>query len=409
MLSKTRQFLLCCCCVLSTMVTSSFASQVDSDDSSLSQLGNVYFSKDSLSSIQQKKLYLEGYRLTAGEISLAEKTIMTTMINHLTPDATIQVEALQDQVWVYLQYLTDIDGDGVYEWLGNSQGQPLWDNLSYSGQVSNYGTVARAMNYGDTRTISAYDLFLQGIQAEENRSTTGILSLEEKPYVQSGDIIFCISFSSHDYLVQEEAEVLPSYYFTLDLHTGNNIQLLGGYAFYDVSPFEWYFSAVDFGVKGGYFSGFSPKTFSPDSYLTRAMILQSLYQYAQAPDTQFVPLQDVSENDWYSKACSWAWHSGLVQETRIRPEENVTREEILQFLYAYAQQSPEFAHTLGKQGDLSQYPDRDQVGEAYLPAVLWALGNGVVTGDTRGYLLPDSTATRAEACYIFQKFVQLMP
>ena len=81
--------------------------------------------------------------------------------------------------------------------------------------------------------------------------------------------------------------------------------------FEDVSPTHWAYDAVEFVVDQGLFNGTGPTTFSPDTTMTRAMLVQVLYRYAGSPavsgtvrtETTFT---DVPDNAYYANALVWS-------------------------------------------------------------------------------------------------------
>lgn len=87
--------------------------------------------------------------------------------------------------------------------------------------------------------------------------------------------------------------------------------------FEDVSPTHWAYDAVEFVVDQGLFNGTGPTTFSPDTTMTRAMLVQVLYRYAGSPavsgtvrtETTFT---DVPDNAYYANALVWACQNQLL-------------------------------------------------------------------------------------------------
>ena len=68
--------------------------------------------------------------------------------------------------------------------------------------------------------------------------------------------------------------------------------------FTDVPATHWAHDAVDYVVNLGLFNGTSATTFSPNTPMTRAMLIQALFRYAgspQLPDTWVFPFEDVPE------------------------------------------------------------------------------------------------------------------
>ncbi len=378
-------------------------------------LGQVLYSKEALQEITEETLDLECFEYSGeSQLFLSQGySQLDTAINHLAPSAQIQIEALTPGVWVYIQYLTDIDGDGNYEWLTNSEGIPLWGSLQKDGSIASFGTLSdsQRMSLGETRTVSAYDLLQHGLEAEVARSPVGNMSLDGKHYDQSGEIVYCITLSDQNYLdLMKQGGIflsMPSYYITLDLLGAQNSATVGAYAFADVTPFDWYFEGVDFVVRRGLFGGINNSNFGPEEALTRGMFLQSLYQLAGQP---YAPLQeytDVQDGIWYHEAVSWATEVGIFSGKTFRPNENITREEILDMLYQYAKQSPEYAHLQGEVGSLIQFSDWREVSPSYMPAIGWCAGVDIIGERSKGSILPHDEASRAEAAEFLKYFIEL--
>lgn len=378
-------------------------------------LGQVLFSKDALVDVAEKTLDLESFRYSAETQYFVSQgqSQLDTVINHLSPSGQIQIEALTPGVWTYIQYLTDIDGDGSYEWLCNSEGIPIWGTLDKDGSIGTFGTLtdAQRMSLGETRTISAYDLFELGLEAEAQRSPRGTMALDGKHYDQSGEIVYCITLSDQSYLdLMKQGgmyQTMPSYYLTLDTLGAENGTVVGAYAFEDVTPFDWFYEGVDFVVKRGLFGGITNSTFGPEDTLTRGMFLQSLYQLAGQPSATLQAYSDVAEGIWYHSAVSWATEVGIFSGTSFRPNENITREELLDMLYQYAKQSPDYAHLQGEVGSLTQFSDWREVSPSYVPAIGWCAGVDIIGERSKGSILPHDEASRAEAAEYLKYFIEL--
>ncbi len=61
---------------------------------------------------------------------------------------------------------------------------------------------------------------------------------------------------------------------------------------------------------------------------------------------------------------------------------------------------------LSAEGDLSRFPDGDQVQEWAEPAMAWANGSELINGHDDGTLDPAGNTTRAEAAAILMRFDQ---
>lgn len=81
-------------------------------------------------------------------------------------------------------------------------------------------------------------------------------------------------------------------------------------------------------------------------------------------------------------------------DTRFAPEAAVTREQMVTILYRYAKLKD--ADVTAK-GDLESFPDHDQVKPYARDAFSWAVGAGIIQGDSNGSvatLSPRNSATR---------------
>ena len=78
--------------------------------------------------------------------------------------------------------------------------------------------------------------------------------------------------------------------------------------FTDVHQGQWFYTAVDYAVNEGLFSGTSATTFSPNTPMTRAMFVRVLgnkagVDAADYPGSYFL---DVPKGTWYTPYVQWA-------------------------------------------------------------------------------------------------------
>ena len=171
--------------------------------------------------------------------------------------------------------------------------------------------------------------------------------------------------------------------------------------FKDLDKSEWYYDGVVYAIENGLMVGVSATEFAPDETLTRAMLVTILYRLAGEPaltakDTTFT---DVPEDEWYANAVAWAVATGLtsgVSATEFAPDEPVSREQLVTFLWRYADK-PDSTQSL------SAFSDAGKVSDYAVTAMQWAVEQGIVKGSD-GKLLPKTSATRAEIANIFMRF-----
>ena len=70
-------------------------------------------------------------------------------------------------------------------------------------------------------------------------------------------------------------------------------------------------------VNLGLFSGTTPRTFSPDANMTRAMFVTVLAKYSKEDIQQYTTSQfrDVPADAWYAHAVAWAYSGGIISGT----------------------------------------------------------------------------------------------
>lgn len=174
--------------------------------------------------------------------------------------------------------------------------------------------------------------------------------------------------------------------------------------FTDVADGDWFQAAVEYVYRQGIMAGTSATTFEPNTPLSRAMVAQILYNLEGQPTvTGESTFTDVSGH-WAIDAITWAQKTGVVtgyENNTFRPNQAVTREELAQVLYNYAQYKK---ITLPALGDLSKFPDGDKVSPWARTAMKWATGLGVINGYEDSTLEPGGDSTRAQAASILMNF-----
>lgn len=366
--------------------------------------GQLLFPESAVRSMESNSLTLNRYTPMEvdGDPVYREQWTLETNMNYISPDALIQFQALDDNVWSYVQYFTDIDGNGEYEWVMDVENQPTWTTLAKGNSLVPIENVAdwHKMSNEQIRQLDARVLFRYGVSVEQQREEA--LGLE---YVQSGDIIYCITFSDTPLHLSTEDATRRSYYLKIDGKGWNDPQVLGAYTFEDVEFTDWFFHAVDVCTLEGLFFGTTHSEFSPYEGLTRAMVLQAMYNMHGSPDVYLRDFSDISSEQWYAPALTWALNQGVAgaENGAFRPNDLVTREELAGFLYNYAKSMNQLGTVSGK---LSEYADYKEVSSKQTTAMLWVTQNQLMTGDEEGKLNPTSTATRAETAFMLANYLE---
>ena len=175
--------------------------------------------------------------------------------------------------------------------------------------------------------------------------------------------------------------------------------------FPDVPANAWYVNAVQYAYDNNIMAGTGGK-FLPNGTMTRAMVVQTLYNISGKPAVSGKPgFSDIKTTDWYFKAVLWAEQNKVAAGSngKFNPNGLVTREQFAQFLYNYA-------GTPKVSGALRGFADTASVSGWAKKALTWANQNGVVSGKPSGgklYLDPKGRATRAEAAAMLMKYQKM--
>lgn len=180
--------------------------------------------------------------------------------------------------------------------------------------------------------------------------------------------------------------------------------------FSDVKQGAWYYTAVDYAVSEGLFSGTSASTFAPDKPMTRAMFVRVLGNKAKVnpadyPSTSF---SDVKAGAWYAPYVEWAARNGIVSGTgngRFCPNQSVTREQMATILYNYARYTG--CDLLSRAGTMVRFSDSDRISSYAWHPMEWAVTHNLLGGNG-GRLDPKGTATRAQVAQIFYNSRELL-
>ena len=175
--------------------------------------------------------------------------------------------------------------------------------------------------------------------------------------------------------------------------------------FTDVNEGDWFYDKVAYVYHHKLMTGTSETTFEPNATLTRAMMVQILYNKEGRPaaTTNGNPYTDVPKDQWYYNAVQWAYENKITSgtsETTFEPNSEVTREQFARFMYNYAG-NPAVSGKL-------DFVDADQVSDWAYDAMVWANQNNIILGKKKSdgsvVLDPRGNATRAEAATILMGY-----
>lgn len=167
----------------------------------------------------------------------------------------------------------------------------------------------------------------------------------------------------------------------------------------DVAGDVWYHDAVDWVLSNGVMSGFGADRFGPDATLTRAQVVQVLYNREGQPglNGQKHDFSDVPADEWYNNAVTWASSRGVVSGYGggvFKPNDPVTLEQVFVILWNYAGNPP-------LTGDADAVgPHSDWAGNA----IGWAQAMGLM--DDLPFKLVTDPASRAQTAQILMNLAR---
>ena len=319
----------------------------------------------------------------------------TTPVNRVTKDVELHLTPQTQQVTLQVDYLTDLDGNGVYELL-SGQTAPASDRLAASDAlVASTSGVSTALTQGVTYTLTAETLLERGRAAITDRTTNGSASYLSGLTITNTEpesILYMVTVTYHSN--SDNADYELCYYLRLY----DQLPAPSAADYQDVAADAWYYDAVDYAVSHEYLSGTTRTQFSPEAPLTRAMLVQILYQVAGQPESGISHYSDVPDDSWCYAAVSWASSNGILtgSGSTFDPERAPARQELAAALYRFAQYSK---LDTSPRADLSGYADADQVASWARAGMEWSVSVGLLAGHSSGdemLLSPSDTVTRAE-------------
>ena len=178
---------------------------------------------------------------------------------------------------------------------------------------------------------------------------------------------------------------------------------------------HWAKDSINYVVSKGLFNGTSTTTFSPETTMSRAMLVTVLHRYAGSPAvTKACRFTDVPSNEYYANAMAWAQSKSIIpwwmcDKPTIRPNDGVSRAEFASMMFYF------YLYLGGKHygncdADFKAlYPDLLAKGQAENWETLnmnlaWAYSYGILNGTTATTMSPLTTVTRAQVSTILQRF-----
>ena len=179
----------------------------------------------------------------------------------------------------------------------------------------------------------------------------------------------------------------------------------------DVPEDHWAYQAVEYCYQHGIVTGTTPTTFGLDDHIRRGDFMLMLYGALGRPaaDTP-TNFNDVSPSDYYYTALSWAQAAKLASGTgngSFSPQDSITREQaftiLRQVLPLLGKSCPD-----GNLSVLEQFSDRSQIAGYAVSHTATLVEQGLVSGKGDG-IDPQGLLTRAEMAAILYKLLTYTP
>jgi len=320
-----------------------------------------------------------------GDFQAVDTVRYTCQINRLAGGAEFHIQPQSDNVWVTVDYLTDVNGDGIYEML-DGEDSPVCDSMDRRGRLYAFSRKGEQhLEAGETYILSADTLADRGedmLRDRDGKKDSPLLYLVTLHHSQPDGTAreLCYYLQLHD-------SVLPPL---------------------DVPAEAAYYEDVIYAMERGFLSGTGNSRFSPDLTLTRAQLAQILWSISGAPtpgEGGYV-YTDVTSDKWFYTAASWCSGAGLMSgtsATEFSPKMTLNREQLALILRQYIRH---IERRPGSSSDLSDFTDAGSVSFWAQDAVAWAVGNGLMAGDETNALHPQKGVTRAELATVLHTFCE---
>ena len=175
--------------------------------------------------------------------------------------------------------------------------------------------------------------------------------------------------------------------------------------FKDVAKNSWYYSNVKYVWEHNIMEGIGGNRFAPDAATTRAQFAAVIYRMAGKPDVSNMrcPFTDLTA-DWYRDAVTWCYNNYVVNgtsATTFTPNSSITREQMVTMLYRYSRQTAQSTDAV------KAFTDANRISKYAVPAVAWAVQNGIVNGMGDGTFAPQGFTTRAQLAAVLNRYMEL--
>ncbi|MDD6265330.1 MAG: S-layer homology domain-containing protein [Clostridia bacterium] len=176
----------------------------------------------------------------------------------------------------------------------------------------------------------------------------------------------------------------------------------------DIDSEAWYALACAEMYNRDLMSGVSSKLFSPETTVTRAMLVQILAKLggAELSGNAHSEFEDVPDGEWYTAAVCWAYKNKITAGAGgalFAPDKGVTREQLALFMQKFASYC---GHSTSSGADMSRYTDFESANDWAKEALKWAVSENIISGTGSSTLSPKKPATRAQIAQVLFSYIK---
>ncbi len=164
----------------------------------------------------------------------------------------------------------------------------------------------------------------------------------------------------------------------------------------------WYHDYVDLLISEKIMIGTSATTFDPEQSMTRGMAATLFWRTLGSPKAKkAASFSDVKSDAWYADAVSYLAEIGLFQGMGngiFAPDQMLTREQYAVVMYRLSGYIGWYHAEPNV--NLANFKDGDQISSWAKEAMIWAISEGLIKGDDKGYLNCANPTKRCESAAI---------
>lgn len=178
--------------------------------------------------------------------------------------------------------------------------------------------------------------------------------------------------------------------------------------FPDVLSGDWFHESVYYCAGHKLMNGYDDGLFHPGDPISRAMLMQILWNYDGNPTVGSVALGREDSREWYASAMRWAITNGIVLgygNGGYGAKDDMTREQLVTILWRYTKLKRQ--RVAGEASGLTGYEDASLISDYARSAMAWACGVGLIVGTSETTVSPRSGATRAEMAEIIARYLAM--